>query len=151
MAKAPKALTEQEKTFAAYYLEGKEKWTDIARRVFGIRCEPNTLEARRVQALIRSVGFKAYVEELNNKKINEAAAETMLTKSGFDWDKLRDFAYKSLKDIRDDSRINSNTRFRAIQALEKLADPSTDHNLIFRWLYIVWSYASAHCPSCHKN
>lgn len=151
MARPQKTLTEQEKVFAAYYIEGKEKWTDIARRVFGIRCEPRTLEAGRVQALIRSKAFKEYIAQLNEKKANEVAAEAMLGERGFDWDKLREFAHQNLRNIRDDAKINSNTRFRAIQALEKLADPSTDHNLIFRWLYIVWNYANAHCPSCHTN
>lgn len=151
MARPPKRLTEKEKEFALSYIEGKEKWTDIARRVFNLRCEPGSMEARRVQGLIRSVAFKDYVAELESRLKTEEEVKGLLDNEAFDWENLRVFAYKSLKNIRDNTSINSNTRFRAIQALEKLADPSQDHNLIYQWLYLLWSYAKAHCPACHAS
>ena len=79
------------------------------------------------------------------------AHKLFLDVDSLEWDQIRKFAFERLEFIRDDETLKSQVRFNAIQALEKLSDPSSDVGLISLWLDVLWKGANAHCPSCHNT
>lgn len=147
-----KALTRQEQVFAYLRSENVGSIT-AARKAFGWRCESKSREAQRAKDLAKTKRIKRRVEELQSQHTKEAEAEGLVMEGGrkFDWSNIRQFAYDRLIEIRQDPSIPARPRFNAVQALERLSDPSKDINLIYRWIDMIWRYYVAHCPCCHSD
>jgi hypothetical protein len=142
-------LTEKEREYAKLLVDGY-KPVDAYRQVFNAKCEPYTPEAQRARDLARTARVKNFVNETKDQQEKEAHAET-ISRSKLDMDQLRQFAFNRLVEIRDDPTKPARPRWAAIQALEKLSDPSKDINLIWRWVDLVWRGYLAHCPCCHLD
>lgn len=141
--------TNEEQEFAKLLAEGY-KPVEAARSALHWKCEPYTKEAQKARDLARSPRIVKAVSEFQSQQEKEAHADT-ITRSKLDMDKLRQFAFDRLVEIRDDATKPARPRWHAIQALEKLSDPSKDINLIWKWVDIVWRGYEAHCPCCHKS
>jgi hypothetical protein len=148
-----KNISFKEKEFANVMMASGLGCIEAARKVFGWRCEPGSIEAKKAVELKRSPRVKNYMREMEEQAVREFEAEKLIKSDSdtINWDKIRKFAFDRLAEIRDNPNIKSQTRFNAIKALEKLSDPSGDVNLISKWLDILWRGATAHCPSCHSS
>lgn len=152
MGRQRKHITTKEKLFADYIVDHGLGSIEAARKAFGWRCEPGSAESRKAVSLKRSPRIKQYIEKKQEVLVREAeASEIVKNVDSLEWDQIRKFAFERLQFIRDDETIKSQVRFNAIQALEKLADPSSDMSLIYSWLDLLWRGSNAHCPSCHKS
>lgn len=152
MAPKRKPLSPAEKEFCRLQVEAGLSYIEAARKALGKRCEPGSRETNNLVSLMRMPRIKDEIERLKNKVETESKAHDVLNVLAVtDVDNLKKFAYIRLTELRDDPSTNSTVRFAAVQALEKLHDPSTDINLVFRWIDIMWQYAHAHCPSCHNT
>jgi hypothetical protein len=147
-----KKITTAEKQFADFILESGLGPVEAARKVFKWRCEPGSSEIQRAKDLRRSERVKDYINSRENQILVEADTDRMfIDPTAVNWDKARNFFLKRLEVIRDDSTMKSSTRFKAIQALEKLADPTSDVFLIQSWITLLWRAYEAHCPCCHET
>lgn len=147
-----KNITPREAKFAEYIAVSGLGAVEAARKAFGWRCEPGTKENQRARDYARKPRVKDKIDELRRQHQAEAEAQEIVVDSeSIDLETLRKFAVKRLKEIRDDVNVPAQSRFKAIEALERLADPSKDVNLIWRWVDTVTRGASAHCPCCHKT
>lgn len=149
MGRQIKKATPKELEFAKLLAENF-KPVEAARKVFGWKCEPNTQEAQQTRDLARADRIKKAVAQFIEQNEKEAHALT-ISRSKLDMDQLRQFAYDRLVELRDDPTTPARSRWHAIQALEKLSDPSKDINLIWRWIDLVWRGYVAHCPCCHSD
>lgn len=149
----PKRLSAKEKEYANLMLASGLGCIEAARKVFGWRCEPGSIEARKAVELKRAPRVREYMREMEAQAVREFEANKLIRSDSdtINWDKIRKFAFDRLAEIRDNQNIKSQTRFNAIKALEKLSDPSGDVNLIFKWLDVLWRGATAHCPRCHNS
>lgn len=126
---------------------------EAARRAFDWKAEPGSSEAQKARDLAtRTPRLKLIIDQLRSNRKNqlEAAAKMDHTLKG-DLKSINQFLMDKLKSIRDNESLNARVRYQAIQALEKLRDPSTDRNLIMKWIDVCWRYQEAHCPSCHET
>lgn len=147
-----KRISQKEKEFAELMVRDGIGSIEAARRVFGWKCEPNSSEAERAKSIARSVRVKKYRSELETQVEREITATKLMTDvAAVRWDTLRANAFQHLLKIRDNEHLGTNVRYNAVKALEKLADPSTDVNLIYMWLDIIWRGTQTHCPCCHKT
>ena len=147
-----KKISRQEKQFVEHIVFNNLGSIEAARKAFGWRCEPGSSEARRAITLKKSTRVQKYIQECEEKVIRETEAHKLfLSTDELEWDKIRKFAFERLQFIRDDETMKSQVRFNAIQALEKLSDPSSDAGLISLWLNVLWEGTKAHCPCCHKT
>jgi hypothetical protein len=147
-----KPLTADELKFATYIAESGYTPVQAARLVFGWKCEARSREAQQARDLARASRVANAVKKIEADLATKAKAESVITDSDkLDVDALRKYAVGKLREIRDSSNTNSRARLHAINALEKLADPTTDLNLIFRWIDLVWRFAKVHCPCCHES
>lgn len=152
MAPRQKNITFAEKEFCRLQVEAGLSPYESARKTLGMRCEPGSRECGRVQSLMRMPRVKNEFERLKAHVAREIEASSVLNLTAIEnIDNLKKFAYIRLSELRDDPNANSTVRFAAVTALEKLHDPSTDINLVFKWIDILWQYVHAHCPSCHKT
>lgn len=149
MGRQSKKATSKELEFAKLLAEGYTP-IEAGRHVFKWKCEPATQEAQKVRDLARATRIVEAREQFKQQQEKEAHAQT-ISKSKLDMDQLRQFAYDRLIEIRDDPKRPARPRWHAIQALEKLSDPSKDINLIWRWIDLVWRGYVAHCPCCHTD
>lgn len=146
-----KSISKKEREFADYMLKGLSA-VEAARKAFNWRCATHSVEAQKAKDLSRSKRVKEYLEKHRKQEQAESEATGLFTDtSKIQWDKIRKFAYDKLIELRDDPRKPSRNRWQATQALEKLADPTADVNLIFMWIDLLWRGANAHCPCCHKT
>lgn len=125
-----------------------------ARKVFGWRCEPGSVEAQRAKDLARTERVVLYLQEATQKKskVSEVMKKNVVAETNnINVDKLRKHAIEELKSIRDDDTKPAQTRLRAMSALNKLSDPSEDTNLIYKWLDMIWRFSEVHCPCCHQS
>lgn len=151
MPRPRKPLSIKEKEFAR--LVGAEEYAPVqaARVVFGWKCEPGSSEAQKARDLVRAKRVKEAVRQFHLQKTKELEAERVVNSSGdVDLDRLIPFLRKRLEEFRD-ADIEAQTRLNAIDALEKLADPSADVNLVMRWVDLLWRFSEAHCPCCHRS
>lgn len=147
-----KPLSRSEQEFVRLLEEVGLGSVEAARKAFQWRCEKGSKEEQKAKDLARSARMKIARRELKQKLDRQAKAENIVSTAGkVNLDRIRDFAYKRLVEIRDDIKIKSQTRFQAIKALEKLHDPSSDINLIYKWIDVVWRSFNAHCPCCHET
>jgi hypothetical protein len=124
---------------------------EAKRKAFSERCE-DPASQRKATELARSPRVKEYRKKLREQLDRQKEARRILTTTGqLDLDRLRDFAFQRLVQIRDDNAQKSNTRLKAVRALEALHDPSRDENLILMWTELCWRYQEAHCPCCHND
>lgn len=148
---ALKALNARERNFAKALAEGTGS-IQAARLFMRWKCEPNTAQYQRAKDLARSPRIIAEVERLRAADATIAQATTIVVNSNkLDLTNLRQFAYDRLCIMRDDPDVPAKSRYMAIQALERLNDPSKDINLIYRWIDVMWRFYTGHCPSCHKD
>lgn len=152
MGRRPSILTAEEDVFCKLIAVSGLGSIEAARKAFGWRCEPNTKETQRARDLARAKRVKERIKELEATSLKQAEAKEIVVDSdSIDLETLRKFAIKRLKEIRDDERIPAQSRFKAVEALERLADPSKDVNLIWRWINMLSKGAAVHCPCCHKD
>jgi len=126
---------------------------EAARIAFGWRCEPDSKQNQDARNLARSRRVKEEIDRLQNKQLKEQKAkESMRIDFGtMHKGDLREYAFKVLEKLRDDSDTKAAVRFNAIKMLKKLHDPGKDVNLIYRWIDLAWRYQTAHCPACHNS
>lgn len=150
--KLRKRISRKEKEFAELMVHQGLGSIEAARKAFGWRCEPGTSEARKAVTLKKSTRVQAYLKELEEQVTRETEAHKLfLDTDALEWDRIRKYAFERLEFIRDDNTVKSQVRFNAIQALEKLSDPSSDAGLISLWLDVLWEGSLAHCPRCHNT
>jgi hypothetical protein len=152
---SPKAtkLTPREHHFCKLIAETKMGSVEAARIAFGWRCEPNSSENQKARDLARSKRIKDKIAEILGQSVKEEQAkiDLKLEFGDFHKEKLRDYAFKQLKSIRDNPQSKAATRYNAIKILKKLHDPGKDVNLIWKWIDIAWRYQTVHCPCCHRS
>lgn len=145
-------LSQQEKEFAEFMLENGVGCIIAARKVFGWKCIPGTSEYRKATVLKNSDRVKKYMQNRHEQMIKTVAAATLITNpKDLNIDSIYKYCFKRLESIRDNPQNPPNHRYRAIQHLEKLYDPSGDVGLIMRWMDLLWRGALAHCPCCHDT
>jgi hypothetical protein len=149
--KGPKKITEREADFAKLLEEVGFGAVEAYRKAFNTRVE-DPKSQQKARDLARSVRVKQYRVKIKEQLERQREARRVLTSTGkVDLDRLRDFAFERLVQIRDDSTAKSNTRLKAVRALEALHDPSRDEALILKWAELAWRYQEAHCPACHND
>lgn len=147
-----KPISQKEREWVELIVESGLGSIEAARKIFGWKCEPNSSEARRAVELTRATRIKEYMSKLQTKIVQEVEASKAIEEVNLlELEDLRAFFYKRLCAIRDNEEAPSQTRYNAIQALKKLADPSSDHALIMRYLDIIWRGMNVHCPRCHST
>lgn len=144
-------ISEKEKKFVQFMVDYGLGPSEAARQILGWRCETGTREVQKAQDLARTSRCKRYKEEYSKKKLHQVKLQHELRKDGLNLDRLREVAFKRLMELANDPNNKSQTRYNAVQALDKLVDPSKDVSLILRWLSIMWRGMNAHCPCCHKT
>ena len=133
-----KKISIAEKAFAKYITMGHSP-ASAARKAFGWECQTYSKETSKAYNLAKTKRVKEEIEALRGQKKREAEAETIVvTGDHIDWENLRKFAYIELERIRDDEDARKQSRYHAIEALEKLANPATDINLIWKWIEVAW-------------
>lgn len=149
----PKSITPQERHFAKLIGETGLGSVEAARIAFQWRCEPGSPENQAARDLARSPRVKQAIAEMQGKSIKETQAQIDLKQEFGELNrgKLRDYAFKQLKNLRDNPSAKAAVRYNAIKILKKLHDPGKDVNLIWKWMDIAWRYQTAHCPCCHKS
>ncbi len=146
-----KRISAKEKAFAWLVADGLSP-QHAAIKVFGWKCETYSTETTKAYNLAKTVRVKDEIESKRFQLKNEADVEHNLISAGsVDREQLRRICYQNLEQIADDPHKSAKARFDAIKALEKLSDPSTDMNLIWRWIDIIWRGGKAHCPGCHNS
>jgi len=147
-----KAISNQEKQFAKLMVYENMGCIQAARVAFKWPCEPNSSTAQKAINLNRAKRIVAYKLKLQQELDREVTAQQVLSNTtDVEFDSMRQFIYRRLEAIRDDSKAPGSSRFKAMAALEKMVDPAADINLILMWVDMVWRAASAHCPCCHKT
>jgi len=147
-----KKISSIEKEWADLIVDSGLGPIEAARKVFGWRCEPNSSEAVKAINLRKSPRIKEYIVRREEQVVRETEAHKLFLEADeLQWDQIRKFAFDRLTVIRDDDKAKSQTRFNAIKALERLADPAGDAGLILMWLELLWRGAQAHCPCCHST
>ncbi len=147
-----KRLTAGEKKFAELMVYEKLGPAEAARLAFGWACEPKSSTAQKAANLSRSQRIVKYKYALAQKLDMEITAQQVLSESSdIEMDNIRQYIYRRLESIRDDPNASGGSRFKAINALEKMIDPSADINLIFMWIDLMWDASLVHCPCCHKT
>ena len=145
-------LKASEKKFAELMVRDKMGCIKAARLAFGWPCETKSSTAQKAVNLNRAQRIIKYKFQIAQKLDQEVTAQQVLSDtSNIEFDSLRQFIYRRLEAIRDDSNAHGNSRFKAIAALEKMVDPSADVNLILMWVDMMWRASMAHCPCCHKT
>jgi hypothetical protein len=147
------SLTPKERHFVKIMHDTGLGGVEAARIAFQWRCEPDSKENQKARDLARSPLVKAALAELDGQSIRETTAQIDLIQEFGELDrgKLRDYAFKQLRALRDNPTAKAAVRFNAIRILKKLHDPGKDVNLIWKWMDVAWRYQTAHCPSCHKS
>lgn len=146
-----KRITAKERDFADLMVDGKGP-LEAARKIFGWRCEPHSAETRKAINLKNSARIKAYMRKQEEQVVRETEATNLFLETDeLQYDKIRKFAWDRLVAIRDDDKVEARIRYNAIQALEKMSDPTTDSGLINMWLELLWRGTLAHCPRCHTT
>lgn len=148
----PRELTKEEEEFCRLRAVEGLGAVKAARIAFNWRADPGSAEYKKAKSFANYKNFNKRIKELREHAQKEAEAESIVTETGsIDLDNLRSSAYARLVQIRDDETLPPTARFKAVEALEKLSDPSKDINLIWRWMDIALRGAMVHCPCCHKN
>ncbi len=151
MANTKKPITKRDLKFATLLFEGM-KPTDAASKAYRWKCEPGSAKAQKACDLARAPRIIELVEKIRAESIRQAAAEAIVGGvQTSDLDSLHKFAFDRLRLIRDDEAQTNAVRFEAVKALEQLADPAQDMNLIQRYVDICWNGLTAHCPACHAS
>ncbi len=151
-ARKKRVLSKSERLFCELMVYDNMGCIQAARQAFGWACEPKSSTAQKSVNLNRSQRIVKYKFKLAQKLNQEVTAQQVLSDtSAIEMDSLRQFIYRRLESIRDDSNAPGNSRFKAIMALEKMVDPAADVNLILMWVDMLWRAANAHCPCCHKT
>lgn len=146
-----KPLTTRQRAFAKALHDGYGS-IHAARLHLKWKCEPNSAQYQAAKDLARSARVLAEIERIRTADMTVAQATSIVTQTNkLDLINLRQFAYDRLCIMRDDSDVPAKSRFMAVQALEKLNDPSKDINLIIRWIDIMWRFYTGHCPACHAD
>ena len=152
MAIVRKRLSLKDKEFCRLMAEAGLGAVEAARKAYGWRCEsPDDYDYQAALNLAKSKAFQDEITRIKARAVKLEEAKNIVITGNIDATKLRDFAVSRLIEIRDDPNTKSSIRFQAIKALEKLHDPSSDVNLIWRWIDIAWRGLKAHCPRCHTS
>lgn len=146
-----KKISAKEKEFAHLIVNGNSP-VESARKAFGWKCESYSKESVKAYNLAKTLRIKHEIEKLRAHQEKESkAAHVVVAGDRIDWEQIRKFAFTRLEEIRDNPNAKGQSRYNAIKALEKLADPTTDINLIWRWIDVVWRGLETHCPKCHGS
>lgn len=148
-------LSAQEREWCDYMLDNDVGCIIAARKVFGARCVPGSYESKkyiRLRSLDRVKEYMANRHERIMKEVDtNSLMSSILKPDDFTTDSLYKHCFKQLEHIRDNPDNPPTHRYKAIQHLEKLYDPSGDVHLIMRWMELLWRGALAHCPCCHST
>lgn len=148
---AKKTISEAEKRFAELIADGLTT-KQAAQKVFRWKCEKFTTEEVQARTLANSRRVKEYIAKVIEERTERAALEDAIDSSTpSDWNNIHQYAFNELKKIRDSKVQNARVRYQALLALEKLADPAQDINLIWRYIETIWQGFTAHCPCCHSE
>ncbi len=152
LGRPKKKITKSEREFADFMVDQNVGCIEAARKVFKWKCEPNSKQALKAVELTRAPRIKAYIESRRVKVTQEAEATGMLADIDIlDMDNFRKFFYERLRTIRDDPDVGAQARYQAIMTLKKMADPSSDYNLIMMYVDLIWRGTTVHCPNCHNT
>ena len=147
-----KKLSAKEKQFAEFMVYEKMGAIQAYRMAFNVPCEPKSAAAQKAQNLAKSQRVVREKFKLATQLDQEVTSQQVLLEtSEIEFDTLRQFIYRRLETIRDDPNAPGSSRFKAINALEKMVDPSADVNLIMMWVDLIWRATMAHCPCCHET
>lgn len=149
----PKSLTPKERHFVKLMADTGIGGVEAARIAFQWRCEEGTAENQKARDLARAPRIKAALAELTGQALKEVQAQIDLKQEFGELNRgtLRDYAFKVLKNLRDNPTAKAAIRYNAVKMLKKLHDPGKDVNLIWQWIDLAWRYQTAHCPCCHKS
>lgn len=149
--RAKKPISEREKEFARLMVEAGLGSIEAYRAAFNVPCQDKKSQ-QRAKDLARSARVKKHMMECKEIVERQKQAQTVIHTTGdIDIDRIREFAFNRLLEIRDDPYAKAHTRFQAVKALEILHDPAADANLIWMWIHYAWQYQRAHCPCCHED
>jgi intein/homing endonuclease len=144
-------ISPREEEFAKLIEEVGFGAIEAYRKAFNKRVE-DIVSQQQARDLARSTRVKEYRKQLREQLEKQKEVRRILGTSGqVDVDRLREFSFDKLIQIRDDPQQKSNTRLKAVRALEALHDPSRDEALIMKWVELCWRYMEAHCPCCHRD
>jgi len=147
-----KRISQQEKEFADFMLDNGVGCITAARKVFGWKCIPGTSEYRKATVLRNAERVQTYMKTQHEKAVKTLDAAALVTNpKDLNIDSIYKYCFKRLEHIRDNRDNPKHHRYRAIQLLEKLYDPSGDLSLIFRWMDLLWRGGLVHCPCCHET
>lgn len=147
-------LSNSEREWADYQIDNGVGCIIAARHVFKWKCIPGTSQYREASNLKKSDRVKDYMKLRYEQRLQEVdvAVLTAPKKGGeLSIDSIYKYCFQRLEQIRDNTGLGSGPRYKAIQNLEKLYDPSGDISLITRWMDLLWRGALAHCPCCHET
>jgi hypothetical protein len=123
-----------------------------ARHVFGWKCIPGTSEYRKATVLKNSSRVRSRMQSQHEAQMKTLGAAQLITNpKDLNIDSIYKYCFKLLESRRDNSQAPPNIRYKAIQYLEKLYDPSGDVGLIMRWMDLLWRASLTHCPCCHET
>jgi len=153
MSRAPR-LTADDREFCRLRAIDGFGPIEAARAAYGWMCEHGTREYERAKKLSQRRHFAELIRELSENAKKEADAEALLsstTGATLDEDALLRLAYLRLQHLRDSPNTAPQSKFNAVEALQKLHDPSQDVNLIWSWITLICAGMEAHCPACHET
>lgn len=151
MASTKKQCTGREKDFARLMEEIGLGSIEAYRKAFSVKCEDKQTK-QKARDLARSPRVREERARVRVELEKGKEVQNIIDTSGaLDVERLREFAFRRLVEIRDDPTIKSATRLQAVKALKTLHDPSRDVNLIWRWIDMAWRYQKVHCPCCHES
>ena len=150
-----KKISDREREWANYMVDNGVGCIIAARHVFGWKCIPGTSEYRSASILRRHPRVADYMLKRQEAKLKEVDAAVIIgadkKANEMSIDSIYKYCYQRLEQIRDNTALGSGPRYKAIQNLEKLYDPSGDIHLITRWMDLLWRGALVHCPCCHET
>lgn len=150
-----RTVTPRERHFAKLLAETELGATQASRIAFGWRSEKGSTEEQRAKDLARAPRIVALIKKFSGEEQQEkeakAAIDLQREFGDFNRGKLKDYAFKTLRKLRDEPSTPATTRIKAIEMLEKLHDPGKDINLIWKWTDVAWRYQTVHCPCCHNS
>jgi len=148
-------LSAEEREWCDFMLDNNVGAIIAARKVFSARCIPGSYENRKYIKLRQSDRVREYMANRHERIMKEVDTNSLMSSilkpDDFTSDSLYKHCYRQLEHIRDNTDNPPTHRYKAIQHLEKLYDPSGDVNLIMRWMELLWRGALAHCPCCHST
>ncbi len=149
-----RTLTSEDHEFCRLIAEEGLGTVLSARQAYGWKCaKPGDKDYIKAKNKRKFAHIKYEIARLREAAQKEADAEALISQAGgnIDEDAMIRFAYMRLQSLRDSPDAPPSAKFKAVEALEKLHDPSQDVNLIWTYIDLATSGLDAHCPACHTE